>query len=148
MAPLESFINHNLDVAPIELKITPWFKGWKFVRFYRRWEYKEPSLELRILLDKSEDPIVVNPLSTRQVLVNCMLNEDSDAVWRLTFNKTENGELVLRCNGNVEVLKVCDSLCGYDLLDVDRFTLSKDFGRGYVDYIHNKSGTNTYNTFQ
>ena len=112
------------------------------MRFYRRWEYKEPSLELRIKLDKTQNPYVsrVNPIGPKQTLENCTLNEDRLS-WRLTFKKAKSGTLVMRCYSNEKVFEVCDSLCGYTLLEVDRFTLSKDFGPENVKYLQDDSGS-------
>ena len=140
-APLETYISHELDLAPLELKVQPWFKGFKIIKLYRRWEYTREALRLNLFLDRLENPWI-KATTALVTLSNCVL-KPKDKFWVFTFKKTEKGTLELRCNGNQHASTVCGTewySCAYSLFDIDRFTLAKDFGQGKVHYVQHSTG--------
>lgn len=88
---------------------------------------------MKIFMDKNEYPCIVK--STKKV--KCKV----DTFWRISFTITIDGKLEAGCNGYESVVEVCDKQCVLsNLLDIDRFILSKDFGQGNVQYLQRETG--------
>ena len=66
--------------------------------------------------------------------------DDDNKFWRFVFIKTEEGTLKFKCNENGQNHTVCGTSCGYMLLDIDRISLSRDFGQGKVRYLQQHKG--------
>ena len=135
MAPLESLISHELDSAPLELKIQHWFIGAKYIKFFRRWEHTTEAYKLKLFLSPDKQTTFSNNLK------NCTL-EENGKFWKFTINKIKSGPLELRCNNNDNVFTVCDESCSYKLVDIDKISLSKEFGQGKVHYLQKHTGLN------
>ena len=115
MAPLESLISHELDSAPLELKVHHWIEGTKFIKFFRRWEHTTEAYEIELFLSLHSQSLFYH------ILKNCTLDKKGE-FWKFTINKIKSGPLEFRCNDNDFVFTVCDESCSYKLVDIDKIS--------------------------